>query len=58
MPFVLGWMLWSRHNILHTADQTLIYYTDYARMEFLTVGLDNFAQELVSKMEAEFLEDE
>ncbi|MGA3188025.1 MAG: hypothetical protein ABSF22_13020 [Bryobacteraceae bacterium] len=42
VPFVLGWMLWSRQHILHTADQTLIYYTDYARMEFLTVGLDNF----------------
>jgi hypothetical protein len=41
IPFVLGWMLWSRHNILHTADQTLIYYTDYVKYEFLTVGLDN-----------------
>jgi len=40
MPFVLGWMLWSRHNIIHTADQTLIYYTDYVKYEFLTVGLD------------------
>jgi hypothetical protein len=41
LPFVLGWMLWSREHILHTADQTLIYYTDYVKMEFLTVGLDN-----------------
>src|SRR5580693_9157635 len=41
LPFVLGWMLWSRHNILHTSDQTLIYYTDYVKYEFLTVGLDN-----------------
>jgi hypothetical protein len=41
IPFVLGWMLWSRHNIIHTADQTLIYYTDYVKYEFLTVGLDN-----------------
>ncbi|HTB13889.1 MAG TPA: hypothetical protein VK752_20080 [Bryobacteraceae bacterium] len=41
IPFVLGWMLWSRQNIIHTADQTLIYYTDYVKYEFLTVGLDN-----------------
>ncbi len=41
LPFVLGWMLWSRHNIIHTTDQTLIYYTDYVKYEFLTVGLDN-----------------
>ena len=41
LPFVLGWMLWSRFHILHTADPTLIYYTDYAKMEFLTIGLDN-----------------
>jgi hypothetical protein len=42
IPFILGWMLWSRNHILHTTDQTLIYYTDYAKMEFLTIGLDNF----------------
>lgn len=41
IPFVLGWMLWSHHNMLHTADQTLIYYTDYIKYEFLTIGLDN-----------------
>jgi hypothetical protein len=41
LPFVLGWMIWSRHNIIHTADQTIIYYTDYVKYEFLTVGLDN-----------------
>ncbi len=41
IPFVLGWMVWSRHNIIHTVDQTLIYYTDYVKYEFLTVGLDN-----------------
>jgi hypothetical protein len=41
VPFIAGWMLWSRSHILHTADQTLIYYTDYVKMEFLTVGLDN-----------------
>jgi hypothetical protein len=41
LPFVLSWMLWSRHNIIHTVDQTLIYYTDYVKYEFLTVGLDN-----------------
>jgi Dolichyl-phosphate-mannose-protein mannosyltransferase len=42
MPFVVGWMLWSRNNILHSTDQTLIYYTDYLKMELLTVGFDNF----------------
>jgi hypothetical protein len=41
IPFIAGWMWWSRNHILHTADQTLIYYTDYVKMEFLTVGLDN-----------------
>jgi hypothetical protein len=41
IPFVLGWMLWSRYHILHTADQTLIYYTDYVKMEFLTIGFSN-----------------
>jgi len=41
IPFVLGWMLWSRHNMLATADHTLIYYTDYVKYEFLTIGLDN-----------------
>ena len=41
IPFVAGWMLWSRFHILHTADSTLIYYTDYVKMEFLTVGFDN-----------------
>jgi hypothetical protein len=41
LPFILGWMLWSHYHILHTSDQTLIYYTDYLKMEFLMVGLDN-----------------
>ena len=42
IPAVIGWMWWSHDHILHTTDQTLIYYTDYVKMEFLTVGLDNF----------------
>ncbi len=41
IPFVLGWTLWSRINMLHTTDHTLIYYTDYVKYEFLTIGLDN-----------------
>lgn len=41
IPFVFGWMLWSRTNMLHTTDHTLIYYTDYVKYEFLTIGLDN-----------------
>jgi hypothetical protein len=42
LPFIVGWMLWSRSHMLHSADETLIYYTDYLKMELLTVGLDNF----------------
>jgi hypothetical protein len=42
VPFVVGWMLWSRDNIIHTTDQMMVYYTDYLKMELLTVGLDNF----------------
>ncbi len=41
IPLGLGWIYWAIHNIIHTADQTLIYYTDYVKYEFLTVGLDN-----------------
>ncbi len=41
LPFVLGWMFWSRGHILHTTDQTMIYYTDYIKYELLTVGFDN-----------------
>ena len=41
IPFVFGWMLWSRTNMLQTTDHTLIYYTDYVKYEFLTIGLDN-----------------
>ena len=41
-PFVLGWTIWSRANMLHTSDHTLIYYTDYVKYEFLTIGPDNF----------------
>ncbi len=29
IPFVLGWTLWSRANILHTSDPDVIYYTSY-----------------------------
>ena len=41
-PLILGWMWWSRNHIVHTTDQTLIYYTDYVKMELLTVGFDNW----------------
>ena len=41
LPFILGWMLWSRTHLLHTSDPTLIYYTDYFKYERLNVGLDN-----------------
>ena len=42
LPFVAGWMLWTRAHGLHSADTTLTYYTDYLRFEFLNVGKDNF----------------
>ncbi len=41
-PFVLGWMVWSHIRQFHTLDAALIYYTDYVKMEFLTIGPDNF----------------
>jgi hypothetical protein len=43
LPFIAGWMLWSRAHALHTTDPTLLYYTDYVRYQFLNVGFDNLA---------------
>lgn len=43
LPFVAGWMLWTRAHAGHSSDPTLIYYTDYIRYQFLNVGLDNLA---------------
>jgi hypothetical protein len=42
LPFVLGWMIWTRAHALHSTDTTLAYYTDYLRFQFLNVGPDNF----------------
>ena len=40
LPFVLAWSLWTRAHMA-SGDQTLIYYTDYVRYQFLNVGFDN-----------------
>ncbi len=43
LPEVVGWTLWTRAHASPSSDQTLIYYTDYIRYQFLNVGLDNLA---------------
>lgn len=39
IPFVAGWMLWSRLNHVITDDPSLIYYTDYFRNQLGTLSL-------------------
>jgi hypothetical protein len=41
LPFIAGWMIWSRVYGLHARDTTLIYYTDYLGFQFLNVGWNN-----------------
>jgi hypothetical protein len=41
MPFILGWTFWSSTHRFPATTQTLIYYTDYVKYQFLNVGLDN-----------------
>jgi len=41
LPFVAGWMLWTRAHLHHTPDLTLMYYTDYIGYQFHNVTLDN-----------------
>lgn len=43
LPAVIGWSLWTRSHIPASPDQTLLYYTDYVRYQFLNVGFDNLA---------------
>ncbi len=43
LPSIIGWTLWTRTHMSHSSDQTLIYYTDYFRYQFLNVGFDNLA---------------
>jgi hypothetical protein len=43
LPFVLGWSIWTRSHMPPSPDETLLYYTDYARYQFLNVGWDNIA---------------
>ena len=42
LPFIAGWMLWSRAHGLHSSDTTLTYYTSYLGFQFLNVTRDNF----------------
>ena len=42
LPFIAGWMVWSRAYGLHSTDTTLVYYTDYLHFQFLNVGRNNF----------------
>jgi hypothetical protein len=39
IPFVAGWMLWSRLHQFHTNDPALVYYTDYFRGWYTNVSL-------------------
>lgn len=41
LPFVIGWMWWSRAHLPHFMDDTLMYYTDYTGYEFLNVDIYN-----------------
>lgn len=43
LPCILGWMLWTRAHAFPSPDETLVYYTDYVRYQFLNVGWDNLA---------------
>ena len=43
LPAVIGWSLWTRANMLPAPDQTLLYYTDYVRYQFLNVGMSNLS---------------
>jgi hypothetical protein len=40
-PAIAGWTLWTRARGLPAADETLVYYTDYVRYQFLNVGWDD-----------------
>lgn len=42
LPFVGGWMLWSRLNQVLTNDPSLIYYTDYFRNQLYSLSLRDF----------------
>jgi hypothetical protein len=43
LPAVIGWSLWTRAHLPHSADQTLLYYTDYFGYRTLNFGADNLA---------------
>jgi hypothetical protein len=38
LPFVAGWMLWSRLHQFPTSDPSLIYYTDYFRNQLYSLS--------------------
>src|SRR5665213_3515165 len=39
LPFIAGWMIWTRLHQTATSDPTLIYYLDYLRYEIYSVSL-------------------
>jgi 4-amino-4-deoxy-L-arabinose transferase-like glycosyltransferase len=39
LPFVAGWMIWTRLHQVPTSDPALIYYTDYFRYELYSLSL-------------------
>jgi hypothetical protein len=39
LPFIAGWMIWTRLHQVTTADPSLIYYLDYFRYEAYSVSL-------------------
>ncbi|HEY2842127.1 MAG TPA: glycosyltransferase family 39 protein [Bryobacteraceae bacterium] len=43
LPAVAGWSLWMRAHLPHTADQTLLYYTDYYGFWMANIRQENLA---------------
>jgi len=43
LPGVIAWSLWSRSVMSPGSDQTVLYYTDYLRYQFLNVDFGNLA---------------
>jgi hypothetical protein len=39
LPFVAGWIVWTRLHQVPTSDPALIYYTDYLRYELYSISL-------------------
>jgi hypothetical protein len=43
LPAVVGWTIWTQAHLPHSADQTLLYYTDYLGYRAFNIGFDNLA---------------